>query len=278
MFYLPVNGDNRSDKEVMRKEQSRELPETEGADLLFCKPVLNRLSHEMRTNLNAVVALSYLLNRGENLGGDHDDLSEKIFDSCEQLIALFDNFLDSAVISTGELKSELKLCNPGKIFNDLYSEFRETLGKDKYKDIILVVENQMIDTAEVYVDSNRLSRAVRNLFQNSLASTASGYIKTGYLLKDGIIHFTILDSGGGYLRSQEFIQTDDLAESLKKYNDIYTAVSLTLTRKLAAMLGGTIMVECNGLTGSAFHLSVPVKSAVKDENNINKSTNSVIAI
>jgi hypothetical protein len=44
------------------------------------------------------------------------------------------------------------------------------------------------------------------------------------------------------------------------------------------MLGGTIYVECNGLTGTGIYFSIPVKVVASSSININKYVNTMIAI
>jgi hypothetical protein len=44
------------------------------------------------------------------------------------------------------------------------------------------------------------------------------------------------------------------------------------------MLGGTIWIECNGLTGSVIYFSVPARSVETTDIKINRYTNTVIAI
>ncbi len=38
---------------------------------------------------------------------------------------------------------------------------------------------------EYLVDTNRVTRVIRNLFQNALSNTKSGYIKVGYYVRNG---------------------------------------------------------------------------------------------
>ena len=62
------------------------------------------------------------------------------------------------------------------------------------------------------------------------------------------------------------------------HNDTYTAINISLAKKLIQMLGGTICVECNGLTGTGIYFSIPAKIIVGSDININKYLNTMIAI
>jgi light-regulated signal transduction histidine kinase (bacteriophytochrome) len=165
------------------------------------------------------------------------------------------------------------------MLDDLLSEFREILTREGQKDLELISCNQVSDTKEVFLDKHRIFRVIRSLLQNSIRSTKSGYIKTGYSFQHDSVTFYVIDSGQGYFKSKEFLHTQNLNESLVQHNDMHTAINLTLARKLIHLLGGTIWIECNGLSGTAIYFTVPARSAeATDLNKINKYNNLVIAI
>ncbi|MBG0859030.1 MAG: HAMP domain-containing histidine kinase [Bacteroidales bacterium] len=244
--------------------------------MINCLTILTGMSHEMRTHMNAIVAFSFLMNKDGYNNDEREEFSNQILSACEQLIGLFDNFLDSAIIDSGNSKADVKVRKLSNVLDDLLSEFRETMKKDGYKDLVLVAENSNSEAAEVFIDSNRVFRVLRNLFQNALKNTKSGYIKVGYYFRDNKLTFYVLDSGQGYFKCKEFLHTEDLNESLKKYNDTSSAVNLTLAKKLVQLLGGIIWIECNGMTGSGIYFSIPVKIAGSSEVSFDKYSNTTM--
>jgi len=246
--------------------------------MINCLPVLTGMSHEMRTHMNAIVAFSFLMNKDGCNNEEREEFSNQILNSCEQLIGLFDNFLDSAIIDSGNSKTDIKVCKLNNVLDDLLSEFREIIKKDGHKDLVLVAENHHNETAEFFIDSNRIFRVLRNLFHNALKNTKTGYIKIGYYFRDDKLTFYVLDSGQGYFKCKEFLHTEDLNESLAKHNDTSSAINLTLAKKLIQLLGGTIWIECNGMTGSGIYFSIPIKMVANSEVSINKYLNTMIAI
>lgn len=246
--------------------------------MINCLPVLTGMSHEMRTHMNAIVAFSFLMNQNGCNNEEREEFSNQILNSCEQLIGLFDNFLDSAIIDSGNSKTDIKVCKLNNILDDLLSEFREIIKKDGHKDLVFVAENHHNETAEFFIDSNRIFRVLRNLFHNALKNTKTGYIKIGYYFRDDKLTFYVLDSGQGYFKCKEFLHTEDLNESLTKHNDTSSAINLTLAKKLIQLLGGTIWIECNGMTGSGIYFSIPIKMVANSEVSINKYVNTMIAI
>jgi K+-sensing histidine kinase KdpD len=263
---------NTGDKEIIKDNPISDKC------MISCPTVLTGMSHEVRTHMNAIVAFSFLMNRNGCKESEREEFSNQILSSCEQLIGLFDNFLDSAILETGNLKADIKVCKLNNILDDLLSEFREILRKETYKDVTLVVENSISNTAEVLIDSNGVFRVIRNLFQNALKNTKTGYIKIGYYFREDKVTFYVLDSGQGYFKCKEFLETEDLNESLAKYNDTSSAINITLARKIILLLSGTIWIECNGLTGAGIYFSIPVKVADSSGILINRYLNSMVAI
>ncbi|MDP3002553.1 MAG: HAMP domain-containing sensor histidine kinase [Bacteroidales bacterium] len=246
--------------------------------MINCPTILRGMSHEMRTHMNVIVAFSYLMKKNYSNNSEREEFSNQIISSCEQLIGLFDSFFDSAIIDTGNSKTDSKICKLDNLLDDLLSEFREEIRKEDHTDVELVTEIQFYNSDEVFVDKNRIFRVIRSLFQNSIKNTKSGYIKIGYYFRDDKVTFYVLDSGQGYFKCKEFLHSEDLNESLTLYNDTYTAINITLAKKLIQMLGGTIWIECNGLTGAGIYFSVPSKMIASSDVNIKKYVNTMIAI
>jgi signal transduction histidine kinase len=256
-----VNGANSKEKNMMN-----------------CPTILTGMSHEMRTHMNSIVAFSYLMKENACNDSEREEFGNQILSSCEQLIGLFDSFLDSAIIDTGNSIADSRFYKFDNLLDGLLSEFRETIKKEGHKELELVNEIQYSNSSEVKIDKSRVIRVIRSLFQNSVKNTNSGYIKIGYYHDEDRATFYVLDSGQGYFKCKEFLHTEDLNKSLLTYNDTCTAINITLAKKLIQMLEGTIWIECNGLTGTGIYFSIPAKLVANSDININKYVNNMIAI
>ena len=246
--------------------------------MVNCPTVLTGMSHEMRTHMNAIVAFSFLMKDKGCNNAEREDFSAHILTACEQLMGLFDSFLDSALIDTGNAQADSKISRLDNFLDDLLPELREEMQKEGNKGLELVTEIQHSDPVEVIIDKNKVYRIIRSLFINSLKNTRSGYIKIGYFLREDNVNFYVLDSGHGYFKCKEFLQSEDLNEALVLHNDTYTAINITLAKKLIGMLDGTISVECNGLTGTGIYFSIPVRLIKSSDIHIHKYVNTMIAI
>lgn len=269
--------DNILNQSVL-KQNSEQQAEAEIMKMINCPSLLTGMSHEMRTHMNSIMAFSFLINKGELNENEKEEFNNHILSSCEQLMYLFDNFLDSAIIDTGNSKAELVKCRINEILDELLADFRVILKREDHKDLVLILENQFSDQEEVYLDSFRVIRVIRSLFYNALNSTKSGYIKIGYCFKEDDLVFYLLDSGDGFQKCDDFLKTQNLNESLGRHNDASSAINLTLARKLVNLMGGRIWVEPNGPAGTGIYFSVPAKGAGKQKFTLNKYLNSKMAI
>ena len=275
MFDFSGHNKGESGTRGTKSKDPEKKTESLNQSMICCQSILTGLSREMRTQMNAIVAFSFLLNKKEYCDEERAEFSNNIYNSCEQIISMFDNFLDSAIIDTGNSNTESEICNPDITFNGLFSEFREILKQERYKDMILVSESQSFGNPEYMLDMKRITRVIRNLFQNALSNTKSGYIKVGYYFRDDKLTFFVLDSGQGYFKCKEFLQSQDLNLSLARFNDTYAAVNMALTRKLVQMLEGSIWIECNGLEGTGIYFSVPATVTANTEDPVNKLSNTM---
>jgi signal transduction histidine kinase len=278
MFDLPINDSGaEGDSQLTAVKKGNGMNPIKN-NILNSSTALTGMSHEMRTHMNAIVAFSFLMKDNSCTISDREEFGNQIISSCEQLLGLFDSFLDSAIIDTGNSKTESRICNLDNFLDDFLSEFRETINNESHKNLELITEIPFTNSTEVYIDRNKLFRVIRCLFQNSITNTKSGYIKIGYHFNNDLVTFYVLDSGQGYFKIREFLHSENINESLSLHNDTYSAINISLAKKLIQLLGGSIWIESNGFSGTGIYFSVPVKMVSKSSKNINKYVNTMISI
>jgi signal transduction histidine kinase len=278
MFEISINDPGQAEKSALAICKNTDRMDKDMVKITESPTILKGMSHEMRTHMNAIVAFSFLMKDTGCSANDREEFSKQILSSCDQLLGLFDTFFDSAIIESVKSDIDNKSCKLDSILDELLPEFRETLRKEAPEGLELITETQFNNSTDILIDKNRIFRVIRCLFSNSVRNTNSGYIKIGYSVKDELITFYILDSGQGYFKCKEFLQSEDLNISLTKYNDTHSAINITLAKKLINLLGGTIWIDSNGLNGSGIYFSVPVKTGNSSEASINKYISNMIAI
>ena len=268
MFESQGNNNNSGgDGSQMNIRQDDNGQDPVSGTFAFHTSVLNGMSREMRTQMNSIVSLAYLLKDNSIKDNERDSFINQIYITCEQLIALFENYLESAIVDTGSSGNNEISCSLNNLLDDLLTEFRETLRKGGKENLELVTETQFSDSKHVFIDKTRIYRILRCLFHNAILNTDSGYVKIGYLSSESNITFYILDSGQGFLKTKEFLHTSNLTDSLSQYSDLSSAVNITLAKKLIQFLQGSYSVKCNGLNGTGVYFSIPVRRDVKSEIN-----------
>jgi K+-sensing histidine kinase KdpD len=227
--------------------------------------LLSGMSHEMRGLMNEIVGFSFLMEKTCPPNEENKEYSNLILNSCNQLISLFQNYFDSAMLEAANNQVNYKRCSINSIIENSFSEFREAMTTKNRKGVVLLTEEQLTDKSEILIDHSKVSRILRGLFQNALVNTKSGYIKIGYYFGDRNVTFYVLDSGQDYNKSREFLYTEDMDKSLTKYFDIATAINIIIAKKSVQILGGKIWVDPNDSTGTGVYFSVPYKEIESSE-------------
>jgi two-component system cell cycle sensor histidine kinase PleC len=265
MFDIQGNSSSSGNKSDTRIHNTEADTNPFSKTIAFQPSVLNGMSHEMRTQMNAIVAFSFLL-KDNTLGeSEKEEFINQIYFTCEKLISLFENYLESAIVDTGGTTNDVVNCNMNNLLDLLISEFREILQKSGKNNIELITETQFSGTNEVCIDKNKIFRLIRCLFHNSLQNTNSGYIKIGYYNTENEITFYVLDSGQGFSKTREFLHTNDLSDSLGRYQDLTSAINISLAKKLIQVLQGSFSIRGNGTSGTGIYFSLPLKSQLKND-------------
>ena len=262
----------------MQKEQSNindgkpdNTNPVHSTDMLNAPSILSGLSHEVRTYMNSIVAFTFLSNNESCTAGERDEYISHIMNSCDQLITLFDNFLDSALIDSEEQKSTITRCRLKALLKDLLNELNNSLSRFDRKKITLVLDESSGDDS-MYIDKGKINRVLKNLFFNALDSTGSGYIKIGYNKHKHGVEFYVIDSGNGYTKNQELFSCKNLRSYLVRHQNTFTTVSLILSQKLIESMGGKFWIKQNGSGGTAIHFTVPEHTVMKNHKSENISS------
>ncbi|MFZ2287238.1 MAG: HAMP domain-containing sensor histidine kinase [Bacteroidales bacterium] len=223
--------------------------------------ILAGVSHEVRTQMNSIVAFSYLLNNTRFSENERREFSEQIITSCEQLIGLFENFFDTAALESGSAKENLRETDVTRLFESMTSDFRVLMRKKGKDNVVLIQEDNLPGKLMLRIDTIRTTRIVSNLFRNALDNTFSGFIKVGCTFSDETITFHVKDSGQGFKRSSDLLLSDNPEIQHSDSQDTYSAMNLILARNLILALEGKIRVETNDAGGTSVFVSLPARES-----------------
>ena len=223
---------------------------------------LSHVSHEFRTPVNSVLALTALLLRradGE-LSPEQEKQIGYIRQAVQELAEMVNDLLDLAKVEAG--KTEIRN-SPVEIIH-LFGAIRALMRPLATKESVTLVFTDPAPELALETDESKLGQILRNLISNALKFTEKGEVRvSASLSNDGrTISFSVRDTGIGVAPQhldkifQEFSQI----ESPLQQNVRGTGLGLPLSRRLAGLLGGRLTVESVVESGSTFTLELPVRA------------------
>ncbi|HEX4043442.1 MAG TPA: ATP-binding protein [Xanthobacteraceae bacterium] len=221
---------------------------------------LSHMSHEFRTPLNSILALSRLLL--DRIDGELVAEQERqigyIRRSAENLLELVNDLLDLSKVEAGKIEVKTTHFTVASLFGALRGALRPLLTAPAVE----LIFDAGDDMPELQTDEGKVAQILRNLISNALKFTESGEVRVTARYggeEDGMVTFTVRDTGIGIAPQnldkifEEFSQIDNRLQRRVKG----TGLGLPLSRSLAELIGGTIAVESVPDQGSLFTLTIP---------------------
>ena len=220
---------------------------------------LSSISHEIRTPLNAIVGLSEIINKTDDIKEIHED-SKDIVNASYTLLEIVNSILDISKIEAGKMEIVKVNYNPRDEIQKLAKLLETRIGS---KDLKLYVEIDNNLPNVLYGDLNKVKQIISNLLSNATKYTESGRVDLKVVVEntDKICNLEIMvkDTGRGIKEEQlsHLFTKFDRLEADKNTSIEGTGLGLAITKSLVEMLGGTINVESTYGVGSMFTVTIP---------------------
>ncbi len=220
---------------------------------------LANMSHELRTPLNAILNFSRFVSEG--MMGDvtpqQVETLGKVNDNGKHLLSLINDLLDISKIEAGQLKLFVEDdINLERDFAAVTDVARSLLADKPVELVTRIDPNLPLMTG----DRRRIRQIMLNLVGNACKFTEQGSI-TISLKRDGDeIVFSVKDTGPGIAPEdhefifQTFRQTD---HGVKQGG---TGLGLPISRRLAEIHGGSLILESTPGSGALFTVRLPITS------------------
>jgi signal transduction histidine kinase len=219
---------------------------------------LANMSHEIRTPIGAIMGFLDVVRRSGHLTTESNDFLAVAQRNSQQLLAIIDEILDLSKVEAGQLIVEHILFNVGDILRDTLRAKELTAAE---KGIFLELKFKSAIPETVTSDPARIRQILLNLVSNSIKFTNSGGVTVEVDYVDQRLKFKVTDTGIGMTPEQAtklfkpFSQAD--SSTTRRFGG--TGLGLSLSRKLAELLGGTLLLSKTAPgKGSEFTFTCPV--------------------
>jgi len=220
---------------------------------------VSNMSHEFRTPLNSILALSRLLIDGIDGPLNPEQLKQVdyIRKAAQGLLEMVNDLLDLAKVEAGKLDVRPTRFRVG----DLFASLRGALKPLLVNPAVELSFDEPDDLPEMVADEQKVAQILRNLVSNAIKFTERGHVHVSVRHEPGRerIVFTVEDTGIG-------IHAAGLAAIFEEFTQIEghlqrggTGLGLPLSRRLAQLMGGDVTGRSEPRVGSTFELFLPVQ-------------------
>ena len=222
------------------------------------------ISHDIRAPLSSIIGYIELLERL------HIDERQAYYlnnmqSSAQHILSLVNDLLDFHRLESGKMEIHPIPFEISALFSEIYWSFKPLADA---KGLNLIYDSKLDDSKQLYMgDTIRIRQIVSNLLSNAIKFTSEGDVKLRiYLEKEndsGIAQLDILvkDQGPGIPKEEqerifcEFTRLEE-SEHIEGFG-----LGLSITRKLLALMDGTMSLNSDIGTGCEFIVTIPLTKA-----------------
>ena len=252
--------------ERARRESDQRALERDTANR-YKSEFLSNMSHELRTPLNSMLILARSLrdNDDGNLTADQVESASIIHDSGTALLRLINDILDLSKVEAGKMEVTITDIAFDELAAMLQKRFR-LMAQTKGLGLEIMIEPGL--PTVMHSDASKLDQILNNLIGNAIKFTEHGGVKVTIrpptVIPELSVSPTVImevgDTGIGIPADKidsvfnAFEQVDGTTS--RRYGG--TGLGLTISRRLAELLGGTISITSIEGHGSTFTLTLPL--------------------
>ncbi|WP_237559910.1 PAS domain S-box protein [Desulfohalovibrio reitneri] len=256
--------DMTREKRLLRDQEEARI-QAENVSLAKSQFLAN-MSHEIRTPLHGMLGMAELLLADTKNPSLVEEYAGNIREAGTNLLSLLEDILDMARIEADRLSVEEAPVELRPLARSVLGMFAIEAGK---RDLSLTFEPAPDLPELVYTDQGRLRQVLVNLVGNAVKFTERGAVtviaRPTEQGSDRVL-FEVRDTGPGIPPEQQEAMFEVFRQADASYSrpKAGSGLGLTISRKLAGLLGGWLWVESTPGQGSSFFLTItarPVDSA-----------------
>jgi signal transduction histidine kinase len=213
---------------------------------------LSYMSHEFRTPLGSIRSIARIL-LDQMDGPLTGEQTRQVKFIQQAAVELNETVIEAGRISISPAWFELV---------DLFEAIRGMFKPLLVNDAVSLILEEPGEMPRVYTDDKKLSQILRNFISNSLKFTNAGEIRvSARRTGENEVTFAVSDTGIGIAPEyhqaifKDFVQIDSPTQ--RKWRG--TGLGLSLSKKFAELLGGSVALQSELNVGSTFSVTVPLR-------------------
>ncbi len=248
---------DETEQELIRAKEQAESANVAKSDFL------SRMSHEMRTPLNAVIGMTEIGRKAKETERK-DYALDKVDSASKHLLGVINDILDMSKIEAGKFSLSYTDFNLERLISKITGVMAYSM-EEKKQHFFVHAEDDV--PKAIISDEQRLGQVLTNLLSNAVKFTPEGgevsllVRKTGKEEGINTLQFEVWDTGIGISEEQQsrlfrsFEQAD--GSTSRKFGG--TGLGLAISRSLVELMGGSIWVESEEGKGSRFLFNIRAK-------------------
>ncbi|MGB0424180.1 MAG: PAS domain S-box protein, partial [Flavobacteriales bacterium] len=226
---------------------------------------LAKVSHEIKTPINAILGLAHLLSASE-MSNEQLGFANDIKSSSLLLNNLISEVLDVNAINSGVLKVKNEFLDFHDLLRVQQKMFQLQVGL-KPIEIHLDLDDSV--PRKILSDYNLLNRSLMSILENAVKFTDAGLIKIiasqVYKEDSTFLRIDIQDTGIGIEASELPLVFERFYQVQKDNGELSsgTGLGLNIAKEYIELLGGTIEVESTANKGTLFSVFLPLNQAIE---------------
>lgn len=217
-----------------------------------------RAAHELRTPLNNILVLAELLaaDRQGRLTARQSEFARLIRSSCSDVLALVDEMLDLARLESGGVRAAREAVALSHVAEYADRGFRRAAES---KGLSFSVELDPALPPGLLTDERRLRQILGHLLGNAVKFTERGSVALRVAPRGHMIAFIVEDTGVGIPRELQRKVFEPFQQGAPGRRHGGSGLGLSISRDLAELLGGRLLLRSAPGCGSTLTLLLPAR-------------------
>lgn len=223
---------------------------------------LNHVAHELRTPVTAILGFGRLIVEGRTPSATAE-YGRVITRNGAHLLHLVNNLLDDATLSVGRARVAPQSVPIRQLVSDVLATME---GLPRHDGVALSGDVGPGVPADLQLDALRVRQVLLNLLANAMKFTEVGSIHVTVDWLDGQLTIAVRDTGTG-MAPDVLARVFDEFElgDLRAVRAGGTGLGLSVSRRLARLMGGDLGAESTEGRGSCFTLTLPAPVAAPSD-------------